>query len=85
MTEDNFNAIVRAADPSATDIKTETRRLVTISGYADGFVNSLDISNESGQFVAKGWFSNAPFEQFLTPLHFPTSFDSFQLDFFASP
>lgn len=51
MTEDNFNAVIRAADPTATDIKTETRRLVTISGH----------------LVAKGWFSNAPFEQILTP------------------
>ena len=48
MTEDNFNAIVRAADPSATDIKTETRRLFTIPKLTQQEVNEFKSVYQDG-------------------------------------
>ena len=48
MTEDNFNAVIRAADPSATDIKTETRRLLTLKGRSQEHVNELQGFHQDG-------------------------------------
>jgi hypothetical protein len=63
MTEDNFNAVIRAADPNATDIKTETRRLLTIKGRTQEYINEIESfhKDEDGGWVAvSGLDANNP-------------------------
>jgi hypothetical protein len=48
MTQDNFCAVVRAFDPNATDIKTETRRLLTLKGRTQEEVNEIQAFYQDG-------------------------------------
>lgn len=56
--EDNFCAVVRASDPQAKDIKTETRRLLTLKGRTQEEVNEITSFCQDGDGNWIGHFGN---------------------------
>ena len=60
FTEDNFCAVVKASDPQATNIKTETRRLFTIPRLSQAEVNQLKSIYQDGGGNWIGWSDDSP-------------------------
>lgn len=71
FTPDNFCAVVRAADPSAKDIKTETRRLLTLPNTPFEFVNELKSFCQDGDGNWIGWSDDSPNHAELTKNEYP--------------
>ena len=58
--KDNFCAVVKASDPQATNIKTETRRLFTIPRLSQAEVNQLKSIYQDGGGNWIGWSDDSP-------------------------
>lgn len=71
FTEDNFCAVVRASDPQAKDIKTETRRLLKLKGLSQKLTNELQSFYQDGDGNWIGWANDSPHHSGMTKELYP--------------